>query len=91
MINKWCGPLRSCGWLPLIVVAICFLIYHISNFTYLPSRKLRNRLKLSCIFIFFLLFFKFNFIFKLYVIVLVLPTIKMNPPQEHMYISCIFK
>ena len=26
-------------------------------------------------------FFKFYFIFKLYIIVLVLPNIKMNPPQ----------
>ena len=31
---------------------------------------------------FFLLFF--NFIFKLYIIVLVLPNIKMNPPQVYM-------
>ena len=29
-------------------------------------------------------FFKFYFIFKLYIIVLVLPNIKMNPPQVHM-------
>ena len=29
----------------------------------------------------FILFFKFYFIFKLYIIVLVLPNIKMNPPQ----------
>ena len=29
---------------------------------------------------FFFLFFKFYFIFKLYIIVLVLPNIKMNPP-----------
>ena len=30
---------------------------------------------------FIYLFFKFYFIFKLYIIVLVLPNIKMNPPQ----------
>ena len=30
------------------------------------------------------LFFFFNFIFKLYIIVLVLPNIKMNPPQVYM-------
>ena len=29
-------------------------------------------------------FFLFYFIFKLYIIVLVLPNIKMNPPQAHM-------
>ena len=28
--------------------------------------------------------FFFNFIFKLYIIVLVLPNIKMNPPQVYM-------
>ena len=28
-------------------------------------------------------FFKFNFIFKLDIIVLVLPNIKMNPPQVY--------
>ena len=40
---------------------------------------------LTVIFFFFWLshnfFFFFNFIFKLYIIVLVLPNIKMNPPQ----------
>ena len=30
------------------------------------------------------LFFFFNFIFKLYIIVLVLPNIRMNPPQVYM-------
>ena len=35
-------------------------------------------------FIFIFYFFKFYFIFKLYIIVLVLPNIKMNPPQAHM-------
>ena len=33
---------------------------------------------------FFLFFIFFNFIFKLYIIVLVLPNIKMNPPQVYM-------
>ena len=33
---------------------------------------------------FFFFFFKFYFIFKLYNIVLVLPNIKMNPPQVYM-------
>ena len=37
------------------------------------------------IFVFFFYFFKFYFIFKLYIIVLVLPNIKMNPPQVYMY------
>ena len=33
---------------------------------------------------FFSIFFKFYFIFKLYIIVLVLPNIKMNPSQVYM-------
>ena len=32
----------------------------------------------------YLFFFKFYFIFKLYIIVLALPNIKMNPPQVYM-------
>ena len=35
-------------------------------------------------FFFFLIFFKFYFIFKLYIFVLVLPNIRMNPPQVYM-------
>ena len=34
--------------------------------------------------LFFFFLFKFCFIFKLYIIVLVLPNIKMNPPQVYM-------
>ena len=34
--------------------------------------------------IFLLFFFSFYFIFKLYITVLVLPNIKMNPPQVYM-------
>ena len=33
-------------------------------------------------------FFFFNFIFKLYIIVLVLPNIKMNPPQIYIELWC---
>ena len=36
------------------------------------------------VFCFLIYFFKFYFIFKLYIIVLVLPNIKMNPPQVYM-------
>src|SRR5574338_32784 len=39
---------------------------------------------LVCLFCVFFPFFKFYFIFKLYIIVLVLPNIKMNPPQVYM-------
>ena len=42
-----------------------------------------RRWYIPCIFIYFF-FFKFYFIFKLYITVLVLPNIKMNPPQVYM-------
>ena len=43
---------------------------------------------LSFVFFIFFLFFKFYFIFKLYITVLVLPNIKMNPPQVcHLYVE----
>ena len=35
-------------------------------------------------FLFLFIFFKFYFIFKLYITVLDLPNIKMNPPQVYM-------
>ena len=34
--------------------------------------------------IYLFIYFKFYFIFKLYIIVLVLPNIKMHPPQVYM-------
>ena len=37
---------------------------------------------MGIIFSFFLIFFNLILFFKLYIIVLVLPNIKMNPPQE---------
>jgi len=48
---------------------------------------LETFLPLLLLFFFFWMlrfFFKFYFIFKLYIIVLVLPNIKMNPPQVYM-------
>ena len=44
-----------------------------------PTRKVLDQFLIG-----FCLFFFFNFIFKLYIIVLVLPNIKMNPPQVYM-------
>ena len=56
---------------------ICLCLYPIlSLFLYIIIRNV--------LFIFF--FFKFYFIFKLYITVLVLPNIKMNPPQVY---SCL--
>ena len=50
--------------------------------------KLINVLNFEDRFFFFkvspFFFFKFYFIFKLYITVLVLPNIKMNPPQVYM-------
>ena len=50
----------------------------------LPPYKLQHARLLCPSLSFFLNFFKFYFIFNLYNIVLVLPNIKMNPPQVYM-------
>ena len=43
-----------------------------------------NQSSKSRVYLFFFFFYSSNFIFKLYIIVLVLPNIKMNPPQVYM-------
>ena len=55
----------------------CLLLNMLSRLviTFLPRSKR---------FLFIYLFIKFYFIFKLYITVLVLPNIKMNPPQVYM-------
>ena len=56
---------------------------HLGNVVYF---NINNTLKLGVfIFLFYyFFFFKFYFIFKLYITVLDLPNIKMNPPQVYM-------
>ena len=60
---------------------------NISNLRYADDTTLmaesEEELK-SLFFFFFFNFYLFIFIFKLYVTVLVLPNIKMNPPQVYM-------
>ena len=46
--------------------------------------SIMNAYSLLCLNQDFIFFFLFYFSFKLYIIVLVLPNIKMNPPQEYM-------
>ena len=53
----------------------------------LLGRKVMTNLDSIFIFFLFVLFLFFYFIFKLYKIVLVLPNIKMNPPQVYMHIQ----
>ena len=48
-------------------------------------KKAEHR-RIDAFFVVFLFFF--NFIFKLYIIVLVLPNIKMNPPQIYIELWC---
>ena len=63
-------------------VAISF-----SRGSFNPRIKLQSLALVGCFFLFFYFifyFFKFYFIFKLYKIILVLPNIKMNPPQVYM-------
>ena len=59
-----------------------------NNLIALSQRKLPERglkyYKSRTLTFFFLIFFKFYFIFKLYNIVLVLPNIEMNPPQVYL-------
>ena len=56
------------------VISLLFNILSRWVIPFLPRSKL----------LLFIYFFKFYFIFKLYIIVLVLPNIKMNPPQVYM-------
>ena len=49
-----------------------------------PGPRLSQMEVMFVLFVFFC-FFKFYFIFKLYITVLDLPNIKMNPPQEVMF------
>ena len=59
-------------------------IYFFNSFflIFCPYNCLMNSIEI--LIFFYILFFKFNFIFKLYIIVLVLTNIKMNPPQIYM-------
>ena len=67
------------------------------SFSIIPSKEIPGLISLIYFYFFWLLniflainsfffsfFFKFYFIFKLYITVLVLPNIKMNPPQVYM-------
>ena len=69
--------------LPLSILngGILTLIYHLRR-----TRKFTLWSNPNLLLFFFFLFFflKFYFIFKLYITVLVLPNIKMNPPQVYM-------
>ena len=51
-------------------------VFSLSSFTFIK--------RFFFFFFFFSFFLKFYFIFKLYITVLVLPNIKMNPPQVYM-------
>ena len=70
--------LELAKWKPWIVSLINF---NINLFLIKVKSKKSSVLGL---WIFFLLFCSLNFIFKLYIIVLVLPNIKMNLPQVYM-------
>ena len=59
-----------------------FLRPHLNPSEGLETNTKENWIHALSLFIFF--FFKFYFIFKLYITVLDLPNIKMNPPQVYM-------
>ena len=73
-------PMNIQGWFPVELTGLIFL----------QSKGLSRVFSNTTVYFFFflkiyyLLFFKFYFIFKLYIIVLVLPNIKMNPPQVYL-------
>ena len=56
----------------------------ISTTYYMAIAKYKRIQNCFLVYLFFTIFFKFYFIFKLYIIVLVLPNIKMNPSQVYM-------
>ena len=58
------------------VISLLFNMLSRLVITFLPMSK-------HLLFFFIFIFFKFYFIFKLYITVLVLPNIKMNPPQVY--------
>ena len=73
-LQKHCGPHLKHFYL----ITYKYLVLNFSYFVYRLKKKKK-------VFLFFFpFFFKFYFIFKLYKIVLVLPNIKMNPPQVYM-------
>jgi len=59
----------------IVTLEIPFMSHFLSDSKWMIKQSCDN-------FIFY--FFQFNFIFKLYIIVLVLPNIKTNPPQVYM-------
>ena len=63
-------------------IEICIVSYILYYYRFVISFKIKKCKSQFLSFLFF--FFKFYFIFKLYIIVLVLPNIKMNPPQVYM-------
>ena len=57
---------------------------NVELFFFAKKKKPQNLVALNSCVASIILFFKFYLIFKLYIIVLVLPIIKMNPPQVYM-------
>ena len=72
----------------LFYASVSFAVLHMGlslpSFKIIPVESTVSNHLISFILFYFFLFFQFYFIFKLYIIVLVLPNIKMNPPQVYM-------
>ena len=81
-ISHWSGSLHP-GSL-FLVASLCFLVFCVFACLLACFVLFHFSLQVVTISPFTYLFFKFYFIFKLYNILLVLPNIKMNPPQVYL-------
>ena len=82
---EWVASAFSVLWVTLLILKICLILKFLLS-PYIILSLLGSHLSAIPLFFFYLFFFQlqFYFIFKLYKIVLVLPNIKMNPPQVYM-------
>ena len=69
-------------WLIMLRIFLC--IYWLFLFLLFKNVYSCPLFIFRLVYLFFIIIIFFNFIFKLYIIVLVLPNIKMNPPQVYM-------
>ena len=88
--QKWACFFCLFVFLHMIKIPVLFYLFFFLNFYFTNKVSVSNTMCPLCSYsfqsyVFFLfVFVLFYFIFKLYITVLVLPNIKMNPPQVYM-------